>query len=72
MWEKHPAPRGAVSSARAEVPAPGFNSVWALVNHVSFWQESMLRRLRGVPINRAELGAENGWPPPGDPADKRA
>lgn len=56
----------------AGVPAPGFTSVWALVNHVNFWQESVLLRLRGLPVSCAELGAENDWPPPGDPADERA
>jgi hypothetical protein len=56
----------------AWVPAPGMNSVWALTNHVRFWQELVLLRLRGEPVDRVALGAEDGWPPPADPADERA
>lgn len=52
------------------IPAPEMNSVWALTNHVRFYQELILLRLRGEPVDRRALGAENGWPPPGDPADE--
>jgi hypothetical protein len=43
-----------------------------VVNHARFWQEVTLLRLRGLPVDRQALGAENGWPPPGDPADEQA
>lgn len=56
----------------AWVPSPGMNSAWALANHVRFWQEVVLLRLRGEPVDRQGLGAEDGWPPPGDAADEPA
>lgn len=43
-----------------------------MVNHARFWQEVTLLRLRGLPVDRQALGTENGWPPPGDPADEQA
>ncbi len=55
-----------------KVPAPRFNNVWAVVNHVWFWQQVMLLRLRGEPAERKALGAEDGWPPAGDPTDDQA
>ena len=57
----------ALSAAQASsVPAERFNSVWAVVNHVRFWQDSVRLRLEGAPVERATLGAEDGWPPVGD------
>jgi len=60
---------GLTAVQAAAVPAPRFNSVWAVVNHVRFWQEVTLLQLRGQPVDRGALGAENGWPPPGERAD---
>ncbi|MDR3576917.1 MAG: DinB family protein [Anaerolineaceae bacterium] len=54
------------------VPAPGMNCIWAVVNHMRFWNEVILLRLRGLPVNRKALGAENGWPRPGSQSDERA
>jgi len=54
---------GLTAAQAAAIPAPRFNSVWAVVNHVRFWQEATLLRLRGQPVDRRSLGAENGWPP---------
>ena len=55
-----------------QVPAPGMNCIWAVVNHMRFWNEVILLRLRGLPVNRKALGAENGWPRPGGPGEQRA
>jgi len=55
-----------------QVPAPGMNCIWAVVNHMRFWNEVILLRLRGLPVNRKALGAENGWPRPGGPGEERA
>ena len=55
---------GLTAAQAATVPAPGFNSVWAVVNHVRFWQEYFLLRLQGQSPDRQALGAQNGWPPP--------
>lgn len=58
----------------AATPAPGFNSIWAISNHVTFWQEAMLRLLEGHGADWRTLGAldPSGWPPAGDPADDEA
>lgn len=61
---------GLTAEQAAHVPAPRFNSVWGVVNHVRFWQEAMLLRLRGLEVDRSTLGAEDGWPPAGDSADE--
>jgi len=63
---------GLTAAQAATVPAPRFNSVWAVVNHVRFWHELTLLRLRGISANAKELWADNGWPPAGDPTDERA
>jgi uncharacterized damage-inducible protein DinB len=54
----------------AKVPAERFNSVWGVVNHVRFWQEYMLLRLQGKPVDRKALGGKSGWPlPPISPSE---
>jgi hypothetical protein len=63
---------GLTAEQAAHVPAERFNSVWAVANHVRFCQEVALRRLRGLPVDRAALGAEDDWPPVGEPADEDA
>ena len=63
---------GLTAAQAAAIPAPRFNSIWAVVNHVRFWQEYTLLRLRGLTIDRQALGAANGWPPAGDPGDEYA
>lgn len=56
---------GLSAAEAARVPSPGFNSVWALVRHISFWEEYALRCLQG-----------KGWPyenedwAPGSPEDE--
>lgn len=61
---------GLVASQAAAVPAKRFNSVWALVNHVRFWQEATVDMLHGKPIDWQT--AQNGWPAPGDPNNEQA
>jgi hypothetical protein len=58
----------------AGLPAAGFNSIWAITNHIRFWQEAMLRLLQGHGADWRMLGAldPSGWPPAGDPADDDA
>lgn len=63
---------GLNASQASWVPAVGMNGVWALVNHVRFYQEVVLLQLQGKPVDREALGAEDGWPPPGDAADEQA
>jgi hypothetical protein len=65
---------GLTAEQAATVPAPRFNSVWAVVNHVRYWQEVALLQLQHLPVDGAALGSEdgNGWPPIGDPTDEAA
>lgn len=56
--------QGLTPEQAAQVPAPRFNSVWGVVNHVRFWQDYMLLRLHGETVDKSILGASNGWPPP--------
>ena len=55
-----------------QVPAPRFNSVWAVVNHVSMCQEVALLWLRKLSVDRKALGAEDDWPPPAAPPTEQA
>ncbi len=63
---------GLTPAQAAAVPAPRFNSVWAVVNHVWFWQETLLRLLRDQPAHHEILGASDssGWPAAGDSNDE--
>jgi hypothetical protein len=65
---------GISAAQAARVPGERMNSIWAVVNHLWFWNEVPLRMLRGEAIDPAELGAPDwqGWPPAGDPSDEAA
>src|SRR5215469_12454145 len=65
---------GITAVQAATVPAQRFNSVWAVVNHVRYWQEVALLQLKQLPVDGAVLGSDDGsgWPPAGDPADEAA
>jgi hypothetical protein len=65
---------GLAAAQAATAPAPGFNSVWAVVNHVRYWEEMVVRHMRGLPVSPDLLGAPDpsGWPPVGEPTDEAA
>src|SRR5262249_44363451 len=65
---------GLTAQQAVVVPAPRFNSVWAVVNHVRYWQEAALLQLQHFPVESAALGSEDGsgWPPIADPMDEAA
>ena len=65
---------GLTAAQAATVPAPRFNSVWAVVNHVRYWQEATLHQLQHLPNKNTALDADegSGWPPAGDPGDEAA
>src|SRR5258708_16001094 len=60
---------GLTAEQAATVPAPRFNSVCAVVNHVRYWQEVALLQLPPLPFHREDLAAEDGsgWRPIGHP-----
>jgi hypothetical protein len=68
------ATEGLTAAQAARVPGERMNSIWAVVNHLWFWNEVPLRKVRGQESDPAELGAADwqGWPPAGDPADEAA
>jgi hypothetical protein len=65
---------GLTAAQAATVPAPHFNSVWAVVNHVRYWQEVALLQLQQLPVDAAVLGSDDGsgWPRLGDRASEAA
>ena len=65
---------GLTAEQAATIPAPRFNSVWAVVNHVCYWQEVALHQLQQLPIDGAALGSDDGsgWPPVDNPANEAA
>lgn len=65
---------GISAAQAATVPGERMNSIWAVVNHLWFWNEVPLRKLRGEETEPSDLGADNwaGWVPIGDPADEAA
>lgn len=65
---------GITAAQAAASPGERMNSIWAVVNHLWFWNEAPLRKLRGEAFEPADFGAPdwNGWPPVGDPADEAA
>lgn len=64
--------KGLTAEQAAAIPAKGFNSVWAVVNHVRFCQEVILNRLKGESEEHTTFGEGEDWPPVGDPLDEGA
>jgi hypothetical protein len=65
---------GLTAAQAAHIPAQGFNSIWAIVNHLWFWNEVPYRMLSGQPVAPEDLGAANwgGWVSIGEPHDETA
>lgn len=65
---------GISAAQAANIPGERLNSIWAVTNHIWFWNELPLRTLRGEKAEPADLGAADwqGWPPVGDAADEDA
>ncbi|NJN19315.1 MAG: DinB family protein [Oscillochloris sp.] len=65
---------GITAAQAATAPGERMNSIWAVTNHVWFWNEVPLRMLRGEAVESADLGAPDwsGWVPIGAPDDEAA
>lgn len=61
---------GLTARQAAQVPAQGLPSIWALVNHIRFEHECIIKRLQGEEIDPQALEHEYGWPPAGAPDDE--
>src|SRR5512136_2734311 len=64
--------KGLNAEQAATVPAKGFNSIWAVLNHVRFCKEVINNRLKGESEEHTTFGAGEDWPPVGDPMDEDA
>jgi len=51
----------------AKEPAKGFNSVWKVVNHMTYWQEYFLRRMTDDKFDPKSMGED--WLAIPDPKD---
>lgn len=60
---------GLTAEQARQVPALRFNSIWGLVNHISYWQEFFLLRLRGLPGPTAHQTGDD-WEPVGKAGDE--
>jgi uncharacterized damage-inducible protein DinB len=63
---------GLSANQAAFVPAPRFNSVWAVVNHIWLCNKMTLLRLQNQPVDHNALGTEDDWPRVTDPEDEIA
>jgi len=63
--------QGLTAEQAARVPAPGFNSIWAVINHMRYWQQYMLLRLQGTVVDRATFneGTEDWAALPNPPTE---
>jgi uncharacterized damage-inducible protein DinB len=52
---------GLSADQAGKVPGQGFNSVWAVVNHMTYWQEYLLQRLRGEKENLWGKSNKGSW-----------
>jgi hypothetical protein len=63
---------GLTAQQALSVPAPRFNTIWAVVDHVRFWHQIVLLRLHGEQVSDPALWREGGWPAAASPADDAA
>ena len=64
--------KGLSAVQAATVPAKGFNSVWAVVNHIWHCQKVVLYKLQAKSDGRQDSSDETDWPPISDPMDENA
>lgn len=61
---------GLTAEQAAKVPAPRFNGVWMIVNHINFWQEVILKELQGIYVDAATFNEGQGFQLLTDPQDE--
>ncbi len=52
---------GITAEQAARIPSDGFNSIWGVINHMSYWQEFILRRLRGESVEYMMAEGKESW-----------
>lgn len=50
-------------------PGAGLNTIWQIVNHLTFWTRFLARRLAGEAPTGVEIDNDETFGAPGDPAD---
>jgi hypothetical protein len=58
---------GLTAEQAAKIPAPRFNSVWMIVNHINFWQEVILKEVQGIDVDANSFNQGQGFNVPNDP-----
>lgn len=62
--------QGATAAEAAWLPGPGMNTIWQLVNHMTFWTEYMINVITGQPIPEGHIDNVITLGAPGDAADE--
>ena len=60
---------GLTAAQAAWVPGEGMNTIWQLVNHLTFWTRFVAGRLAGDPPTGRAIDNDATFGSPGDPAD---
>ena len=64
--------QGLTAEQAARIPSEGFNSVWGVVRHMSYWQEFLLHRFRGETVEQMKIEGKENWQAINQPYDERA
>ncbi len=60
---------GLTPAQAAWLPASGVNTIWQIVNHLTFWTRFVARRLAGEAPTGTEIHNDETFGGPGDPLD---
>ena len=60
---------GLTAAQAAWVPGEGMNTIWQIVNHLTFWTRFVAGRLAGEPPTGRKTDSDATFGSPGDPAD---
>jgi uncharacterized damage-inducible protein DinB len=53
--------KGLTGEQASKIPMEGFNSIWAIIDHMSYWQMFTLHRLRGESVEHLEDDPSRNW-----------
>lgn len=61
---------GSTAAEASWVPAPGTNTIWQLVNHLTFWTQYAINLITGAPNPEGHVDNATTLGAPGDPNDE--
>ena len=64
--------QGLTAGQAAKIPSEGFNSVWGVIKHMTYWEEYLLHRLRGEPVEQMKSEGKENWQTIDQPNDEQA